>query len=204
MEVRERERTEAPLRVTPLAPPEGVVAYAHEWSARGRARAAMLGVPALQRSDLPRTPSLLDRLRAPLRSRDPNSLPPSAERALGARIDAVDGKTLHAFGLKSARHLLRSAQRRGVRLIVSLEESDLAEPAHAAPLFEIAERLLVPSRAAAKRLEAAGCPFRKVIVAPYGVQLRPMRPRRSFQRGLLRAVAVARLVPHEGDRKSVV
>ncbi len=107
-----------------------------------------------------------------------------------ARLAEGGVVAVHAFGAAAAETVLPVAKIVGFRLIVSLEGG---VPSRA--LMEGAERLLVPSRAAAKALDAARCPLGKVIVAPYGVDLRPMRPRRAVPRGPLRVVTAPGSAP---------
>jgi len=92
---------------------------------------------------------------------------------------------VHAFGVAAGEEVLPVARIAGLRLIVSVEEGT---PSRA--LLEAAEHLLVPSRAAAQAIDALRGPVGKVIVAPYGVDLRPMRPRRAVPRGPLRVASV--------------
>jgi glycosyltransferase involved in cell wall biosynthesis len=140
-----------------------------------------------------------------LRARHPYRLPMSVELKLMDTLLHRGATTVHAHHGASAARIAPVARRLDCRLLATFHHGDVADDARdeyrraLREVFSGAARVLATTRAVAKRVLALGCAEDRLEVLPFGVALRPMRPRRPHNNGSpVRVMTASRLHPANG------
>jgi colanic acid/amylovoran biosynthesis glycosyltransferase len=133
-------------------------------------------------------------------------LPFSCALQVGERLLERGATTIHAHRGPAGLAISLAARRLDCKLLVTLRSADAIQLPDAdrsyrkalIGLFDVADRILASSRAVRERLVELGCPEDRLELLPFGVAMRPLRPRRATNRELIRAVCVAPLHPRQG------
>ena len=140
-----------------------------------------------------------------LKTRHGYRLPMSMELQLMDRMLQLGATTIHAHRGAAAARIAPVGRRLDCRLIATFHDGELPEEAPSAYRKAIADvfkefaRILAVSPAVERQLRELGCPEDKLEVVPFGVALRPMRPRRTRTNGTpVRAITVTPLHPANG------
>jgi colanic acid/amylovoran biosynthesis glycosyltransferase len=133
-------------------------------------------------------------------------LPLSCALRVGERLLERGATTIHAHRGPAGLAISLAARRLDCRLLVTLRSADAIQLPEAdrsyrkalIGLFGVADRILACSRAVQEGLLELGCPQERLELLPFGVAMRPLRPRRAANREVIRAVCAAPFHPRQG------